>query len=36
MLKNIKIIDDLIDSVFPLGRVVKLFDPETETSYTHQ
>lgn len=36
MLKNIKIIDDLIDTVFPLGRVVKLFDPETDTSYIHQ
>lgn len=35
MLANIKIIDDLIDTVFPLGRVVKLFDPEVETSYTH-
>ncbi len=36
MLENITIIDDLIDVVFPLGRVVKLFDPETDTSYVHQ
>lgn len=36
MLENIKIVDDLIDSVFPLGRVVKLYDPETDTSYIHQ
>jgi len=36
MLENIKIVDDLIDSVFPLGRVVKLYDPETDTSYVHQ
>jgi hypothetical protein len=36
MLENIKIVDDLIDVVFPLGRVVKLYDPETDTSYIHQ